>query len=196
MAAPISPMRRAGAALGSLVLVVVTIGCVAWIAPAAFGLERYVITGGSMSGTFEVGSVVFTRDQPVADLAVGDVVTYMPPAEAGSQDLVTHRIVAARDGRGEGRIFRTQGDANPDPDPWRFRLEADTQPVVVGSVPHAGHLLIALADPDVRRIVIGLPAALIALLAGRDLVGALRRTPPRGVVSPAGGEPFAPRVTA
>ena len=33
--------------------------------PALFGFERYVITGGSMSGTYDRGSVIFSEVVPV-----------------------------------------------------------------------------------------------------------------------------------
>ena len=167
-------VARLGNLLGTLLLLGVTGACLAWIMPTFLGYERYVITGGSMGGSIAKGSVVLAAPVPVAELEVGDVITYLPPADSGMHDLVTHRIVATGAGQGGERVFRTQGDANPDPDPWRFTLRAGAQPVVRHSVPHVGHVLVALADARVRTVVIGLPAALVALVALRDLVGALR----------------------
>lgn len=169
--------RRLGNVLGTLVLVGITLGCAAWIAPGLLGYERYVITGGSMTGSISKGSVVFEEHVPVDELVVGDVITYLPPAGSGVRDLVTHRIVKAKEDAAGARVFRTQGDANPDPDPWRFSLTAPTQPVVTWSVPWVGNVLIALADARVRMAVIGVPAALIALWALRDVVRALRPEP-------------------
>ena len=157
--------RLTGRVLSSLLLVAITVASAAYIVPGFFGYERYVITGGSMSGTFEKGSIAFEKPVPVADLEVGDVITYQPPADAGHSDLVTHRILTAETADNGARVFTTQGDANPDPDPWTFSLTSGTQPVVQTTVPHVGHLFIALADPDTRRLVIGAPAALIALIA-------------------------------
>ena len=62
--------------------------------PGVLGFDRYVITGGSMSGTFERGSLVFERKVPVADLKVGDIITYLPPADSGVSELVSHRILS------------------------------------------------------------------------------------------------------
>lgn len=169
-----SALRRLGNVLGTLVLVAVTLGCAAWIAPGLLGYERYVITGGSMTGSISKGSVVFEEQVPVEDLQVGDVITYLPPADSGVRDLVTHRIVKTKAGVEGAPVFRTQGDANPDPDPWVFSLSASTQPVVAWSVPWVGNVLIALADARVRIAVIGVPAGLIALWALRDLVRAVR----------------------
>lgn len=174
--------RRSTGVITTLLLLAVTVGSAAYVVAGFLGYERYVITGGSMSGTFEKGSIAFEEHVPVVDLAVGDVITYVPPADSGVNTLVTHRIVEIEPGPSGAPVFTTQGDANPDPDPWTFSLVADTQPVVATTVPHVGHVFIALADPRNRMVAIGVPAAIIALLALRDLVGALR--PSRRTVTP------------
>ncbi|HVP01603.1 MAG TPA: signal peptidase I [Solirubrobacteraceae bacterium] len=135
--------------------------------PAVLGLQRYVITGGSMTGTYDRGSVVFDEVVPPRDLRVGDVITYKPPPGAGPTGLVTHRIRAIRVIHGR-RVYRTKGDANSTADPWVFTLPDATQARVVFSVPLVGYLVAALSDRTVRMLVIGLPALLIGLgvLAG------------------------------
>jgi signal peptidase len=159
----------------NVLLVAVTLVAAAYLVPTLFGYERYVITGGSMSGTFEKGSIAFEKPVDVSELAVGDVITYQPPADSGVEGLVTHRIIAAGRGEDGARVFRTQGDANADRDPWKFSLDGGSQPVVELTVPYVGYGLIALADRQTRMLVIGLPAALIALLSLAELAGALRR---------------------
>ncbi|QFG69593.1 signal peptidase I [Ornithinimicrobium pratense] len=170
--------RRLLSLAGNLGLVALVLACTAYLLPQALGYERYVITGGSMSGSIEKGSVVFAEPRPVEGLAVGDVITYLPPASSGVGNLVTHRIVdIGADAAGE-LVFRTQGDANADVDPWTFGLLADEQPVVTQSVPYVGYVLIALADREARMVLIGIPAAVIALLAlvelGRSMAGLWR----------------------
>ena len=59
------------------------------ILPGLFGYQRYVITSGSMTGTYDRGSVVFADVVPVSDLRVGDVITYTPPPGSGPDGLVT-----------------------------------------------------------------------------------------------------------
>jgi signal peptidase len=151
---------------------VVMVLALGFILPALFGLQRYVITGGSMTGTYDLGSVVFEENVPVDDLQVGDVITYVPPAESGITTLVTHRIVERH-----GDTFRTKGDANPQVDPWTFELTAATQNRVRFDVPYVGYAFIALGDRATRMAVIGLPALIIALYSLVELVGALRRKP-------------------
>ncbi|KQO36058.1 signal peptidase I [Aeromicrobium sp. Leaf245] len=169
--------RRASRVLPVIVnslLLVATVAGLAYLAPSLLGYERYVITGGSMSGSIEKGAVAFEKATPVADLAVGDVITYQPPADSGVTNLVTHRITDIATSESGAPLFRTQGDANPQPDPWSFSLTAPDQPVVEFHVPHVGWALVALADRDTRLLVIGVPAGLIALVSAVELVGALR----------------------
>ena len=174
--------RRCVRVLGSILLLVTTLAGLAYVVPGLMGYQHYVITGGSMSGTIERGSVVFEKPVPVKDLVVGDVITYLPPPASGVSTLVTHRIIKKAPGKDGSTVFGTQGDANPDPDPWTFSLTSGDQPVVAQAVPYVGYGFIALSDPQMRMLVSGVPAAVIALIALRDLVAALR--PVKGQQSP------------
>ena len=176
--------RRASArrVVVNVISALVMLVAVAFLVPAAFGLQRYVIAGGSMTGTYDLGSIVFEEVVPVSELQVGDVITYVPPAESGLDELVTHRIVSVK-----GNTFRTKGDANADVDPWTFKLTAATQPRVVFHVSYVGFLFLALQDRSVRFILIGIPAVIVALLSLSELISALRpRT--RSQVAPQSGE--------
>jgi signal peptidase I len=152
--------RRLGAGITVLCLVLAAL----LLVPAALGYQRYVIVSGSMSGSYDKGSIVFDREVPVEELKVGDVITYQPPAGTVSDDLVTHRIAwIGSDEQGE-RSFRTKGDANPSADPWTFNLDRADQARVEFSVPFIGYLLAGLSIPAVRMLAIGLPAVLLAFL--------------------------------
>ena len=161
----------------NLTLAAVTLAAAAYVVPSLLGYERYIITGGSMSGEFERGAAVFSRAVPAEDLRVGDVITYRPPPSSGVHGLVTHRIVRIGTDDVGRQVLRTQGDANPDPDPWRFTLTDDEQAVVSFHVPYAGWALIALADRDTRMLLVGVPAGLVGLVSLGQLVGALRSRP-------------------
>ncbi|MFC4138053.1 MULTISPECIES: signal peptidase I [unclassified Microbacterium] len=173
--------RTIATTLVTITAVIIT-GLVAlMLVPGLLGMDRYVITGGSMSGTFERGTLVLERQVPVSDLRVGDVITYLPPEDSGVTELVTHRIVETTeqsDAAG-GRVFRTKGDANESADPWTFTLAAAQQPRVEGWIPAVGWVFIALSAPGIRMLAIGVPAALIALLYLRDLLRGLRLWPGR-----------------
>ena len=139
------------------------------LVPPLAGYERYVITGDSMAGTIDRGSIAYARVVPVGALRVGDVITYTPPGGGGK---VTHRIVWSGRGAGGAHAFRTKGDANAAADPNRFELPGPTQARVDGHVPYAGYVVAALGVRWVRVLVIGVPAALIAVFvlagAGRE----------------------------
>jgi signal peptidase len=131
--------------------------------PGAFGYSRHVITGDSMAASIPRGSLVYEKRVPAWELEVGDVITYTPPAGAGPDGPVTHRIAWIGRGRGGRRAFRTKGDSNRHVDPWKFSLSRGTQPKVVLSVPLAGWPLAALGERWVRMLAIGVPALLVAL---------------------------------
>lgn len=168
-------LRRLSNWFASAVMIVVIAGCAVWMVPTLMGYSRYVITSGSMTGTYDKGSIVFEKKVPVADLRVGEVITYMPPASSGVDHLVTHRIFRMQSALGGGTLFTTKGDHNPAADPWHFKLLSKDQGVVQFGVPKAGWLFIALADRQLRMLVIGLPAALIGLGALGQLLSAVRR---------------------
>jgi signal peptidase I len=154
-----SAIRRVGRFSSGAALAVAALASLLVLAPALLGWQRYAIVSGSMSGTYDRGSLVLADVVPVADLEVGDVITYQPPA---GDHLITHRISwIGRDPAGR-RVFRTKGDANPVADPWTFRLDRPSQAQVKFGVPYAGHALSALGRRDVRLAVIALPALLIA----------------------------------
>ncbi|MGH2946545.1 MAG: signal peptidase I [Solirubrobacteraceae bacterium] len=159
MASPGKAMiRRAGRFSSGAALAVALFFALLVLVPAVVGMQRYAIVSGSMSPTFDRGSLVLAEVVPVGELRVGDVITYRPPPGAGPEHLVTHRIASiGRDG-----VLRTKGDANSVADPWTFRLDRPTQARVTTGVPYAGHALLALGRRDVRMAVIALPALLIA----------------------------------
>lgn len=156
-------VRQAGRwACGSALLAAVIVAMLVLL-PSLFGWQRYAIVSGSMTGTYDKGTLVLDDVVPVADLKVGDVITYLPPSGAGPDHLITHRIAWIGKDPSGARIFRTKGDANQVADPWTFRLSGPTQARVRYGVPHVGHVLWALSRKDVRMIIIALPALLIAL---------------------------------
>ncbi len=151
--------RRVADALGAAGLAgLVALGAL-MLVPPLLGYERYVITGGSMGDAVPRGSIAYERRVPVDRLREGDVITYVHRGER-----VTHRIAAIEHAAGGRQVFRTKGDANAAPDPWRFTLPAGEQPVVRFHVPLAGYLIAALSIRWLRMLLIGLPALVIGLV--------------------------------
>jgi len=99
------PLARRGFGIllaGAALILALTV-----LVPALLGYQRYVITSGSMTGTYDRGSLVFDKVVPTSSLRAGDVITFRPPGHAG---LVTHRIhtLTSVDGK---RVLTTKGDA-------------------------------------------------------------------------------------
>lgn len=157
-------LRRSGRVLATLGMGAALVLAAVMLVPAALGYERYVITGDSMTGSYDRGSLVYEREVPVSELAVGDVITYQPPRARAPEGLVTHRIISIGEGRRGEPVFRTKGDANTSADPWRFSLDGPTQARAVFEAPYVGYAFAALARREVRMFVIGAPALLIALV--------------------------------
>ena len=135
------------------------------VLPAALGWQRYVIVSGSMTGTYDRGSLVLDEVVPVSELRVGDVITYRPPAGSGPAGLVTHRIAEITTDKPGRRSFRTKGDANAAADPWTFQLPRGEQARVRAGIPYAGFAVAALAKREERILLVGVPAGLIALMS-------------------------------
>ncbi len=158
--------RRVGRAFCALLIAAGILFGLFLIGPALMGWERYVIVSGSMTGTYDRGSIVFDEVVPTTSLLVGDVITYKRPAGAGPNGLVTHRIVKIfKDPKTGDRVYRTKGDANPAADPWRFFLADKKVARVATSVPKVGFVLAALAERNIRMLIVGFPALLIAFFA-------------------------------
>jgi signal peptidase len=163
-----SPLRRVRGLGGALLTAAAVALAAAVLLPALLGFQRYVITSGSMTGTYDRGSLVYDRVVPTASLKTGDVITYDPPAGAGPAGLITHRIVSIKTQPGGQRVYRTKGDFNPSVDPWTFTLPNRTQARAAFHLPYVGFALAALADRSLRMLIIGVPALLVAfsVLAG------------------------------
>jgi signal peptidase len=161
---PKTPLQILRRLTGWIVTAAVLTLAAVMLVPTLLGYGRYVLVSGSMTGTYDTGSVVYTKDVPTSSLHVGQIITYAPPAGSSPMKLVTHRIVSRKmvDGK---MVLRTKGDANPSADPWTFSLREPKQAVVRFGVPDAGYVVSAFSDPRVRKGLIGVPAVLVALLA-------------------------------
>ena len=176
-----SPHRRSTTPWGRLLLLVAVVAPVSVLVllPTGLGLERYVVSGGSMAGdrpdSIGRGSLVLERPVPVADLRADDVITFRPPPGSGADGTVTHRIVSVGlDG------IRTQGDAEPLPDPWLLEPSGPVLPRVVWTVPAVGYAYLALGD---WRFWAGV-AVLVAAGVGAASLTGRRRGPTAGRWTP------------
>ena len=153
--------RHLGRLVTALCVAALVFAVAAILLPGLLGLQRYVITGGSMTGTIPKGSVIYSRITPLAQLETGDIITFTPPGMSGA---VTHRIVTVETGPEGQPAFRTKGDFNETEDPWNpITLNEPVQARYSFHVPLLGYALAALGMRTVRVALIGLPAILIGL---------------------------------
>lgn len=97
-----------------IVVAILALAVVLTVVPAVAGGHTLTVLSGSMTPRLPVGSVLVDQPVDANSLQTGDIVTY-----AGDDGLVTHRIVAVKQGQ-SGPVFTTKGDANN---------TADTEPV-------------------------------------------------------------------
>ncbi|WP_088902107.1 signal peptidase I, partial [Halorubrum lacusprofundi] len=97
-----------------LALLVVVTSVIAHAFPALVGAEYSdVVQSGSMEPAIGTGSVVFVAQRPAEMLGVGDVILF---ADSPTGPTTTPRVNEKHQGESSIR-FRTNGDANEDPDP-------------------------------------------------------------------------------
>jgi signal peptidase len=84
--------RRAFGILLAAVALILALA-LAVLVPALLGYQRYVITSGSMTGTYDRGSLVFDRVVPTTSLRAGEH-HHLPPAWARRSRDAPHRVGA------------------------------------------------------------------------------------------------------
>ncbi len=120
-------------------VVAAALGLLALGTAIALGVRTFDVQTPSMGRTAPVGSLVLTVPAGQHSLAVGDVVTFVPPVDADAERVArlpyTHRITAITDGS-----ITTRGDANGAADAWTI-TRADVVGRVVTVLPGVGWLL-------------------------------------------------------
>jgi signal peptidase I len=116
-----------------------------------------------MAPTIPLGAAIIVVERPVADLEIGDVVTW----QAVNGAYVTHRVVGFVEENGEV-LVQTKGDANDSPDAAAVPGSSIVG-VVDAWVPVAGYALIIMSTPTGLISWLSFGLALLAtdaLLAG------------------------------
>jgi signal peptidase len=137
----------------ALIVLVVAVAWYAW--PMRFGGSTSVVVvgGHSMEPTYDIGDLVLAR---AGTPEVGDVVVFDPPLRSGSRPLVIHRIVG---GGPDGWI--TQGDGNPNVDPWQ-PTDADVVGIARGHLPGGARFLSLFTNPLFFAVLAGLAVVVLA----------------------------------
>lgn len=161
------------ALIGMLIAFGILVPAASILAPAV-GRQVFAIRGQSMSPTIPMGAAIVVEERPIADLRVGDVITW----RAANGAYVTHRVLQVVEENG-ALFVQTKGDANDSPDPSAVPADAVVG-VVHAWVPVAGYALIMMSTPTglVSWLSFGLALlATDALLAGMTAVTDARPAP-------------------
>lgn len=148
--------------MGGTVLVIGAILVFLFLAvgPRFFGYQTATMLTGSMAPSIVPGDVVVTTVQPVAEVAVGDVISYHIPVE--DHRVETHRVIEVITNPDGSTAVRTKGDANEAADPWIATLDGDHVYEQAFIVPGVGDIIRTLRAPVVSNaLVYGAPAVLV-----------------------------------
>ena len=105
--------------------------------PQVAGHQAYIVLSGSMSPTFEAGSLAFVQPLNPQKIAVGDIITFH--SVDGGDTLTTHRVMQINR-EGDGLSFTTKGDANDINDQHPV-LAGDVVGKVKFALPYAGYIM-------------------------------------------------------
>ncbi len=126
--------------------------------PSIFGISPLVVLSGSMSGPFEVDSLIVIKDVEAEDLEVGDIICYLVSGTA-----VTHRIIEITTDDEGTLAFVTQGDANDSKDSSYVYAE-DIEGQYIWHMEEIGAFVMFMQTTQGMIIFIALPIALYLFL--------------------------------
>jgi signal peptidase len=169
--------RAVGALANALIMLALLLFLVLAIGPYSGRYRTVTVLSGSMEPTLHTGAVVIVTPVAASRLRPGDVLTFNAPL--ADRRVVTHRVVSVQVERGHP-VVRTQGDANPGPDPWEAVLVSGRAWKARAMVPRLGSAIIWARGPLARHLSLQIVPAFIAL----SVLVAIWRPPsrhPKGV---------------
>ena len=102
-----SPVSAICSSLGTILLVMLILGCIPFTLPKLLNYQAYTVISGSMEPAIETGSLVYIGPVEPQDVQVEDVIAFYGGRDSNA--IITHRVVENRVVMGE---FITKGDAN------------------------------------------------------------------------------------
>jgi signal peptidase len=127
------------------------------VGPRFLPYQTYTVLSGSMEPTLPVGSVIVAVPAQGDELNKGDIITVAIPQR--QEMLVTHRIVGVETGS-QGRVFKTKGDANQEPDSWIVPAASGGWRYAF-AIPYLGYVLSALQSGFGRLVLLVVPTLLL-----------------------------------
>ena len=162
---------RAFSVAGTVLLVAALLVTAVVAFPPVVGADHsYVVLSGSMQPTIAAGDVVVVANTPPERVESGDVMAF--DRIEGDDKRTTHRVVEVVERDGD-RFFRTQGDANEEPDSRLVPADA-----VIGTVqftiPYVGRLFSFASSDTGVLLFVAVPGFLLVASELWTLVAAAR----------------------
>ncbi len=107
------------------------------VIPRLTGSTAYTVLTGSMTPTYQPGTLIVVKPTAGDKLKAGDVITFQP--ESGNPSVTTHRIISIVYDASGTRRFITKGDANNTTDPVQL-VEEQIRGKLFYSVPYVGRI--------------------------------------------------------
>lgn len=179
----------------------VALACIAVAVVPLYGnlTESYrlqPVLSGSMQPLLSRGDLAWVEPRPRTELNVGDVLVFNSPRRGSTPSRrVIHRVIELVDpatirssqALDNATYIRTQGDNNPDPDPWIAAITDEEVWVQTRAVPNAAWPVLFAGDTDPRVFIllgsgVGLVGFAVSTLrsALRDKTTTRRRDATRG----------------
>lgn len=120
---PSSKWGKGMAVLTTAFLVVAIVLCIAVVSQvlskgyvSVGGYSMFRVSTGSMEPELPIGTLLVSKQMPISDIAVNDIVNYRAKSSSMLGMVITHRVISIQQGA-DGEIYlETKGDANQYPD--------------------------------------------------------------------------------
>ncbi|TKX86493.1 signal peptidase I [Halorubrum sp. SS5] len=171
--------RRVANIVGVAVLLVVVVPFIVFAVPQVVGADQsYVVLSGSMEPAMSPGDVIIVNSVPAAAIERNDVITF---GGQGGDTPTTHRVIEVVEREGT-TAFRTQGDANEDPDgslvtPDQLQGKVLSPGGYLLVIPLIGYLINFASTQSGFVLFVALPVSLLVLNEIWNVIASARPNP-------------------
>lgn len=176
------PWRRIANIVGLVLLVAIVVPFVVFTVPQVAGADQsYVVLSGSMEPAMSPGDVIIVNSVPASAIERNNVITF---GGQGDETPTTHRVIGVVEQDGT-TAFRTQGDANEDPDgslvtPDQVQGKVLSPGGYLLVIPLIGYLINFAGTQSGVVLFVALPVLLLVLNEIWNVIASARSTPDTG----------------
>lgn len=127
--------------------------------PSMGPYQLYVVLSGSMSPTFDTGSLIGVEKVNPQSIRTGDIITFKSPEDTAK--IITHRVAEVHNQNGN-LSYKTWGDANNAPDPIPVPA-ANLIGVEKFSIPYVGYATNFASSKKGMLFLIIIPSILVTI---------------------------------